>query len=221
MSVSKNIFSLFALVLFFFCSGCHHSKKQTHRGFYYWKTDFRLTADEEQRIVALQIQKLYVRFFDINLNASNEAVPVAKIIFNSAVPANVEIVPVIFITNNTLKQISPDKILALATDMVDLAGKIATANNINYKEIQFDCDWSLQTKEKFFNLLRYAKNRMTNQKISCTIRLHQVKYYRKTGLPPVDRGMLMFYNMGEIADTASNSIFNEADAAKYTRFPST
>jgi hypothetical protein len=30
--------------------------------------------------------------------------------------------------------------------------------------------------------------------LSATLRLHQVKYAKMTGVPPVDRGMLMFYN---------------------------
>ena len=31
--------------------------------------------------------------------------------------------------------------------------------------------------------------------MSATIRLHQVKYRADTGVPPVDRGMLMAYNL--------------------------
>ena len=52
--------------------------------------------------------------------------------------------------------------------------------------------------------------------LSATIRLHQVKYYKQAGIPPVDRGMLMFYNMGKLnALTAENSIYNSNDAAGY------
>ena len=35
-------------------------------------------------------------------------------------------------------------------------------------------------------------------KVSATIRLHQIKYFEQTGVPPVNRGMLMFYNMGDL-----------------------
>jgi hypothetical protein len=54
---------------------------------------------------------------------------------------------------------------------------------------------------------------------SATIRLHQVKYSGRTGVPPVDRGMLMFYNVGRLsADPARPSIFNAEDAARYASF---
>ena len=53
-------------------------------------------------------------------------------------------------------------------------------------------------------------------KISSTIRLHQIKYAQKTGTPPVDKGVLMFYNMGKLSDTATaNSILDITTAKKY------
>jgi hypothetical protein len=56
-------------------------------------------------------------------------------------------------------------------------------------------------------------------RLSCTIRLHQVKYSRMVGLPPVERGMLMFYNLGRIDDQSEdNSIYNQEDALKYVSF---
>ena len=80
-----------------------------------------------------------------------------------------------------------------------------------------DCDWTDGTREKYFDLLRNIKSGLSNEKVlSATIRLHQVKYKEMTGLPPVDRGMLMYYNMGKITPEAShNSVFNASDAAKY------
>ena len=55
--------------------------------------------------------------------------------------------------------------------------------------------------------------------LSCTIRLHQVKYKAKTGVPPVDRGMLMYYNMGKVENLQeTNSIYSPADADKYVAY---
>jgi hypothetical protein len=51
---------------------------------------------------------------------------------------------------------------------------------------------------------------------SATIRLHQVKYFTNTGVPPVDEGVLMFYNMGDIAASKEkNSILNLQKAKTY------
>lgn len=52
--------------------------------------------------------------------------------------------------------------------------------------------------------------------LSATIRLHQLKFFEKTGIPPVDRGMLMFYNMGDLeAWETENSILDPAAGKKY------
>ncbi|HEX3007972.1 MAG TPA: hypothetical protein VHO90_10190 [Bacteroidales bacterium] len=40
-----------------------------------------------------------------------------------------------------------------------------------------------------------------------------------TGIPDVNRGMLMFYNLGDLKDmTAKNSIFNATDANRYIEY---
>jgi hypothetical protein len=45
--------------------------------------------------------------------------------------------------------------------------------------------------------------------LSVTIRLHQVKYPQKTGLPPADRGVLMCYNVGKLdGSNTQNSILD-------------
>jgi hypothetical protein len=89
----------------------------------------------------------------------------------------------------------------------------------NIAEIQIDCDWTLSTKEKYFALLNTLKNEVDkNVSISATIRLHQIKYASTTGIPPVKKGMLMYYNMGNLQSLTSNSIFNEIDAEKYAPY---
>jgi hypothetical protein len=43
-----------------------------------------------------------------------------------------------------------------------------------------------------------------------------VKYRERTGVPPVDRGMLMFYNMGRFsADPEARAIFDLESARRY------
>jgi hypothetical protein len=55
--------------------------------------------------------------------------------------------------------------------------------------------------------------------VSATIRLHQIKYADRTGIPPVSRGMLMFYNFGRIqSDSPRSSIFNPQDAGLYASY---
>jgi hypothetical protein len=84
------------------------------------------------------------------------------------------------------------------------------------REIQIDCDWSGTTKEKYFRLLRFLKKEIQKEKIqlSATIRLHQIKYFKKTGVPPVDRGMLMFYNVDDVKDYKTKNSILDLEVAK-------
>src|SRR5262245_14330019 len=105
-----NILLIACLLLFF--AGCHKSSKprQIQHAFYYWKTEFGLDGNERKRLSELEIQKLYIRFFDVDINTNYDPIPVAKVFFDSLPPANIEIVPVVFITNKTITQIHPGKI---------------------------------------------------------------------------------------------------------------
>jgi hypothetical protein len=184
--------------------------------FYYWKTNFQISAAERAKMDSAGISKMYVRFFDVNLNAGKQPVPVAKITVDTSHIMGLEIIPVVYILNKVMQQLPEDSVDALTEHINSLIRKTMQLYGLCAKEIQIDCDWSAGTKNKFFALLSSLRKTMEPLKISCTIRLHQVKYFRKTGIPPVDRGMLMFYNMGEVQDSVSNSIFNEKDASRYT-----
>jgi len=89
-------------------------------------------------------------------------------------------------------------------------------------EVQIDCDWTSKTKDKYFYFLKKFKERFPAKTISATIRLYPYKYPGKMGVPPVDKGMLMCYNLGNITTSENpNSILDPAqlkaymDAGKY------
>ena len=53
---------------------------------------------------------------------------------------------------------------------------------------------------------------------SLYVRLHQIKFAEKTGGPPVDRGILMYYNMGNLEDwTTDNSILDNQIGQQYLK----
>ncbi|MGE3593836.1 MAG: hypothetical protein AB7G52_15260, partial [Arcobacter sp.] len=87
--------------------------------------------------------------------------------------------------------------------------------NYEFKELQIDCDWSNKTQSNYIKLLEDIKTKL-NKTLSVTIRLHQIKYYTKTGVPNVDYGVLMYYNMSNITDiNTKNSILDNDIAKKY------
>jgi hypothetical protein len=58
------------LLLLTFVWACNSSEppKQITPAFYYWKTVFKLSNDEAQILTDNHIQKLYVKYFDVDLD---------------------------------------------------------------------------------------------------------------------------------------------------------
>ncbi|MGB4931558.1 MAG: hypothetical protein WBP43_16385, partial [Chitinophagales bacterium] len=201
--------------------GCNKDKSIVNRCFYYWQQDFTLSNETLNTLTSLEINKLYVKFFDVNWDkATAQPSPVANIHFSSEIPAGIEIIPVVFITNETLSHLDSAQTTMLAQKISKrIQGVIETNKIATPQEIQLDCDWTESTRENYFLLISTMKNfpDWKNTLWSATIRLHQIKYAEQTGIPPVNRGMLMFYNMGNIEDiSAENSIYDAATAELYT-----
>ena len=168
-----------------------------------------------QTLEILNTKRLYVKYFDVKWNETTQsALPVAKISFEDSL-TNFEIVPVVFITNEAL--LKTTRIENLTINISQLIVKINEVNCLKVNQIQIDCDWTEATKDKYFLLLKLLKKQFQNCQLSCTIRLHQIKYFERTGLPPVDVGVLMYYNMGQLGNLSKNSIYNPDDAQKYVR----
>jgi hypothetical protein len=182
--------------------------------FYYWKQDFNLNQSQKAILEFNQVKKLYVKFFDITWNSrEKQAIPISKIDFKK--PAGkYKIVPCIFIENQVFKQ---DPSPEIASKVYELIRKIAKTNKFSIQEIQIDCDWTDATRKAYFSFLSkltaLAKNK---QIITSTLRLHQFKYPKKTGIPPVQKAVLMCYNMGKIDNQkTANSIISETELNKY------
>lgn len=199
------------------CKG-KKARKQTESSFYYWKSIFKLSGFEKNYLDTLQIKTIYVKFFDVDWDeTTKQPVPKAKIIFADTSYKKFNIIPVIFITNECIKKMDPSQVLHFADNITTLLKKTDSANDItNTKEIQIDCDWTISTKDIYFTLLKRIKQSVSAT-VSVTIRLHQIKFIAKTGVPPVDKGLLMCYNMGNLKNPATNnSIIENEELKKYT-----
>lgn len=214
MKVSHWKFAISSIILTFFFS-CQQ-KREVNPAFYYWKTEFSLSDFEKYYIDSLKVNKLYIKFFDIDWNESRGMpVPIAESTIQQSTIHNFEIVPCIFITNRVFQNISDDKIEWLSARVQEKLFEL-NSNNLHFKEIQFDCDWTASTKDRFFQFLEIFKKNNPQLKICATIRLHQFRDFQKTGVPPVDRGMLMFYNTGDVESwDEENSILNLEVAKNY------
>ncbi|SHG73075.1 hypothetical protein [Flavobacterium johnsoniae] len=87
---------------------------------------------------------------------------------------------------------------------------------VAFKEILIDCDWTEKSQKNYFYLLKQIKSQFPSSKIAATIRLWQYKYASKAGIPPVDKGLLMCYNITKPDDLLTkNSIATNEELAQY------
>lgn len=205
-------------VLFICLSGCIDRHTNTP-AFYVWKSKLSAEDADTAYLNTLGVQKIYARMFDVD-NKGNGAFPTADYSPSSGNPDfQQEVVPVIFITNQTILQCPAADIEKLARNCADRIDTVYRSHfNKLPNEYQFDCDWTVKTKENYFNFLKHIRKLRKGALVSCTIRLHQIKFKDKTGIPPVDKGTLMYYASSEPTDFENkNTILNNKDAASYIK----
>jgi hypothetical protein len=199
------------ILLFLF--GCKNREPRTiNSAFIHWKSHLELTAFERNYCKELDAKTLYLRFFDVDINAGNKLPePIAESSFNANDLTHfAKIIPTVFITNRSLINVKDTAIDSLSALIVNKLAFYTEGSSFENKieEILIDCDWTEKTCDKFFHLIKKLK-RISNKKITATIRLHQIKFKEKTGIPPADKGLLMAYNTGDLSDPqTTNSILD-------------
>lgn len=201
--------------MIFACSG----KPRTHTpvpAFYHWKNKLSLSAEDVSVLQNFPAKTLYIRYFDVQW-AGGSATPVAMAQLDwTTLPKATAVIPVVFITNETFRNLSTKQSAQLAPKV---AHKIQTMSaGLSFEEIQIDCDWSAGTRERYFLFLYELRKILPSVQLSVTIRLHQLKYRVEAGIPPADRGMIMPYNLENPARFSSrNSIYDSRTAGQYLR----
>jgi hypothetical protein len=213
----RKILRLYAWVLLVAMVGCGKSHSVVEPAFYHWKTRFSPTETETAGLKQLGVERLYIKYFDVDWpDEATQAQPQARVDF-AQIP-DAAITPTVFITNRAVQKTGEANCPKLADKIFDLIMRLHPAQSPRPREVQIDCDWTASTRAAYFALLTRLHTRLDSLAIplSATIRLHQLKYPKQTGVPPVDRGMLMFYNMGDLDNPAeSNSILDLAEGKRY------
>ncbi len=167
--------------------------------FYHWKQSYSVPED------AL-LKPHYIKCIDIDYNGRE--VKYRDTIFKTVISS--EIVPVVYIDNRVLSHVDDGE---LAQHVYQSIEKLSQSAKFTYEKIEIDCDWTLSSKEKYFAMLKELKV-VSSKKIEVTIRLHQIKYASKTGVPPADSGMLMYYNMSDFTSLETKNYILDMDVAK-------
>lgn len=167
--------------------------------YYHWKNSYReLTALQTSH----PAQHLYLKFLDLGYHHQLTINPTR---FIDPPPTTPITIPVVYLDNRALANTSTETIFELILKYIPAR---------QYQNLQIDCDWSGRTREKYFDLLERLKTHYST--LSATLRLHQVKFAQKTGVPPVSYTVLMYYNMSEIRDiNARNYVLDHAVGKQY------
>lgn len=211
----KYKYIFFYIILLSACT----KKREINTSFYYWKTVYKQDTLENSYLHHLKSKQLYVRIMDVDMSGSytGEAVPVAPVSFADPLPDSLALVPVVFIVNDLFKTQDSSEIKQLAANISKyVKAKTEQGGKFNYRELQIDCDWTESTRKNYFRLLTELHQLNKDKILSATLRLHQLKNQLKSGIPPVDRVLLMCYNMGNLRQYGSqNSILDVKELKKY------
>lgn len=233
MKTRNKLITLLCGLLLLACTGTTHRTTTVERAFYYWKSDpYALDQNELDQLKNLQVEKLYVKFFEVEKDPVFGVAPVAKSSLHlwsyysesDTLLANtmslLEIIPTVFIRNEVLLDVSPALLDTLAVNILYLIDKkfksnISIRRNATYREIQLDCDWTERSKDNYFYLLKSLQAKCSYT-ISCTLRLYPYKYPQKMDVPPVTKATLMCYNLiAPLANEDKNSIQNNNELKLY------
>ena len=206
--------ALFALMLFACTSKRHHDVD-----FYYWKSKCAIGETEREYFDQLGSKRLFVRLFDVDVESGKAVVvgPIQAFTKEQLPNDSTEVIPVVFITNQTfLDYVTDSAVEKLASNVSSTISHIMEAADVDYDEIQIDCDWTQRTKVPYFRFLKKLAEQ-SGRSISCTLRLHQIRDYQKTGVPPVSRGGLMCYaTSSPMENDTRNSILDMELLKAYT-----
>jgi len=238
MKKSKFIFLTALLLAAAVATSCRSSQPDPgHRGIYHWKTTYDPTEWEKQWLVDHKVDRLYVRLFDVDAGPKAgqpdwKMVPIATTQFRQPLPADLEVVPVVYITvdavlmleNTDWSQDYYDLYARLLVKRID--DMMAAHYQGKIRQVQLDCDWTDRSRNAYFRLANEVKDLLHQRDItlSGTLRLHQLPEVEhpvrsssySTDSIPFDFSLLMCYNTGRLQDPGThNSILDFDDVRPY------
>ena len=212
--MKNHLYCLF-IVLSILVSCTKKEDKTQSFSFYHWKSKAKFSDTYKEALQTTDSKRIYLHYFDIDTRhrtTLNNIYP--TYVLKEVAPAyqQYHIIPVVYITNQVFK--NQDLVVKdLAVKIKTLVNQISKTHfNKELKEIQIDCDWSQSTRNAYFELLTRLEKDFD---IDVTIRLHQIKFSKITGVPPVKKGTLMLYNVGDLKNIKQNSILESTIVKQY------
>ena len=210
---------LFLLLLVPLATACKPVKPgNTVRAVYHWKTTYNPTQYEQQWLRDHRVTRLYLRVFDVDVHDIEKVAPIATTRFLQPLPDSMEIVPVVYITNEAMDKMGYWDGKVFAHKIADRVVKMAECNGFELREMQVDCDWTERTCENYYDFCGMLREYLNGKgiRLSSTVRLHQV--CDKPDSLEVDDKVLMLYNTGNLRlRETRNSILDYKDVEPYLK----
>ena len=161
---------------------------------YYWRTEWRLDSLERSFLSRYDVRRVFCRYFDVVIDDTDDSDPHpnATISFVDSVPSDLEIIPTVYITEACMHRRHEGLAEKVVRRLVQMN---ETHDVVGVKEIQMDCDYTVQSRQLYYDFLADVRRIAADHglRLSTTIRLHQLSM----PVPPVDSGVLMIYNTGD------------------------
>lgn len=227
----NTIFTLLLIIISFLLFSCNknHRTRDEQRSFCYWKTTYNFNDNDIHTWDSIEANHLYIRYFDVGWDTSSKMPrPISTIKPSKDSLYAKHITPSIFFKNEVFLKSDKSTLDTLAMHINERIKDVDTTFinqdfSNKYSDILIDCDWSVKSKEKFFYFVEKLQSLIPDKDITTTLRLWQYKNQKLAGIPPVDRVLLMCYNV-EAANNynADNSIATLSEIKKYVeggRYP--
>ena len=183
---------------------------------YYWRTEWRLDSLERSFLSRYDVRRVFCRYFDVVIDDTDDSDPHpnATISFVDSVPSDLEIIPTVYITEACMHRRHEGLAEKVVRRLVQMN---ETHDVLGVKEIQMDCDYTVQSRQLYYDFLADVRRIAADHglRLSTTIRLHQLSM----PVPPVDYGVLMIYNTGDPRRFEErNPILDLRDVQPYLRY---
>ena len=182
--------------------------------FYYWRDVYAPDSTEIKALKENQVRTLYVHYLDVDWSDSVNGPAIASPVHFESVPMGYYVIPVVFFNNKVFEKADSGALADLIDKVLRLVALTNHTAQIDPEEIQFDCDWTEKGKDNYFRFLR-GYRAASGVEVSSTVRLYQIKYADRIGIPPVDHGVLIFYNTDSAGSTSRNPIYERSSAHRY------
>jgi len=187
------------------------------RSFCYWDTRYKA---DMALYDATGVNHFYIRYFDVDWDPLlEEARPVASLSMPSYIDSSISLrfTPSVFLTNKVFEKSSNEALKTLSTRIKKRIDEMTESfGDMIVNDILIDCDWTAGTKEKFFYFIKRLQSDFPDKDITVTLRLWQYKQNKPSDIPPVDRCLLMCYNMQTVNDyNVENSIASLNELKKF------